>query len=45
MRSGARAACSARNPASLPGERPLVVADLNRRFEGWLPGYMAGAGQ
>ncbi|MCW5685649.1 MAG: phosphoribosylformylglycinamidine synthase subunit PurL [Pseudolabrys sp.] len=30
---------------SLPGERPLVVADLNRRFEGWLPGYMAGAGQ
>jgi len=30
---------------SLPGERPLAVADLNRRFEGWLPGYMAGAGQ
>lgn len=29
----------------LPGERPLAVADLNRRFEGWLPGYMAGAGQ
>jgi phosphoribosylformylglycinamidine synthase len=29
---------------SLPGERPLAVADLNRRFEGWLPGYMAGAG-
>ncbi len=28
---------------SLPGERPLAVADLNRRFEGWLPGYMAGA--
>ncbi|MGD9769368.1 MAG: phosphoribosylformylglycinamidine synthase subunit PurL, partial [Pseudolabrys sp.] len=30
---------------SLPGERPLAVTDLNRRFEGWLPGYMAGAGQ
>jgi phosphoribosylformylglycinamidine synthase len=26
----------------LPGERPLPVADLNNRFEAWLPAYMAG---
>jgi phosphoribosylformylglycinamidine synthase len=28
---------------SLAGERPLLVGDLKRRFEAWLPGYMAGA--
>jgi phosphoribosylformylglycinamidine synthase len=27
----------------IPGERPLAVAELNERFEGWLPRYMAGA--
>ena len=26
----------------LPGERPLPIADLNKRFEAWLPAYMAG---
>jgi phosphoribosylformylglycinamidine synthase len=26
----------------LPGERPLPIADLNNRFEAWLPAYMAG---
>jgi len=26
----------------LPGERPLPVSDLQRRFEAWLPAYMAG---
>jgi phosphoribosylformylglycinamidine synthase len=28
---------------SLSGERPLRVADLKRRFEAWLPAYMAGS--
>jgi phosphoribosylformylglycinamidine synthase subunit PurL len=28
---------------SLAGERPLVVSDLKRRFEAWLPAYMAGS--
>jgi phosphoribosylformylglycinamidine synthase len=28
---------------SIPGERPITVAALNERFEGWLPAYMAGA--
>ena len=27
---------------TLTGERPILVVDLNERFEGWLPGYMAG---
>ena len=27
---------------TLPGERPILVAKLRERFEGWLPGYMAG---
>jgi phosphoribosylformylglycinamidine synthase len=27
----------------LPGERPIAVAALAERFEGWLPAYMAGA--
>jgi phosphoribosylformylglycinamidine synthase len=26
----------------LPGERPILVATLLERFEGWLPQYMAG---
>jgi phosphoribosylformylglycinamidine synthase subunit PurL len=28
---------------SLAGERPLLVSDLKRRFEAWLPAYMAGS--
>ena len=27
----------------LPGERPLSVATLSDRFEGWFPNYMAGS--
>jgi phosphoribosylformylglycinamidine synthase len=27
---------------TLRGERPILVAKLRERFEGWLPGYMAG---
>jgi len=27
---------------ALDGERPLPVAELKKRFEGWLPAYMAG---
>ena len=27
---------------TLPGERPILIAALNERFEGWLPRYMAG---
>jgi phosphoribosylformylglycinamidine synthase len=26
----------------LPGERPILIKVLLERFEGWLPGYMAG---
>jgi phosphoribosylformylglycinamidine synthase len=26
----------------LPGERPILIKALLERFEGWLPGYMAG---
>ena len=26
----------------LPRERPILIATLVSRFEGWLPGYMAG---
>jgi phosphoribosylformylglycinamidine synthase subunit PurL len=28
---------------TLPDERPILVAELRERFEGWLPAYMAGA--
>jgi phosphoribosylformylglycinamidine synthase subunit PurL len=28
---------------TLQGERPILVAKLRERFEGWLPAYMAGA--
>jgi phosphoribosylformylglycinamidine synthase len=28
---------------AIAGERPLRVDDLKRRFEAWLPAYMAGA--
>ena len=28
---------------TLPDERPMLVANLRERFEGWLPSYMAGA--
>jgi phosphoribosylformylglycinamidine synthase len=27
----------------LPAERPILIATLVSRFEGWLPGYMAGS--
>ena len=27
---------------TLEGERPILVANLRERFEGWLPAYMAG---
>jgi phosphoribosylformylglycinamidine synthase len=27
---------------TLEGERPILVAKLRERFEGWLPDYMAG---
>ena len=27
---------------TLQGERPILVAKLRERFEGWLPAYMAG---
>ncbi len=27
---------------TLKGERPILVAKLRERFEGWLPGYMTG---
>ncbi len=27
---------------AVAGERPLPVHELKRRFEGWLPAYMAG---
>ena len=30
------------NALTLPGERPILIAALNERFEGWLPRYMAG---
>jgi phosphoribosylformylglycinamidine synthase len=29
---------------TLPGERPILLKALRERFEGWLPGYMAGQG-
>ncbi len=40
-RSGASARPAAR-ASLLPGEVPITVATLRERFEGWLPGYMAG---
>jgi phosphoribosylformylglycinamidine synthase len=27
---------------TLEGERPILIARLRERFEGWLPAYMAG---
>lgn len=29
------------NVLTLPGERPISIAKLRQRFEGWLPAYMA----
>jgi len=29
---------------AIADERPLLIAELARRFEGWLPAYMAGPG-
>jgi phosphoribosylformylglycinamidine synthase len=34
---------TAGNALILPPERPILVATLVSRFEGWLPAYMAGA--
>jgi phosphoribosylformylglycinamidine synthase subunit PurL len=34
---------TAGNALILPPERPILIATLVRRFEGWLPGYMAGS--
>ena len=28
---------------AIAGEPPVAVADLARRFEAWLPDYMAGS--
>jgi phosphoribosylformylglycinamidine synthase len=33
---------TAGNALILPPERPILIATLVNRFEGWLPGYMAG---
>jgi hypothetical protein len=30
------------NALTLPGERPLAIAELRGKFEAWLPAYMAG---
>jgi phosphoribosylformylglycinamidine synthase len=30
------------NALTLPDERPMLVANLRNRFEGWFPAYMAG---
>jgi hypothetical protein len=34
---------TAGNALILPAERPILIATLVSRFEGWLPGYMAGS--
>jgi phosphoribosylformylglycinamidine synthase len=34
---------TAGNALILPPERPILIATLVSRFEGWLPGYMAGS--
>lgn len=31
------------NVLTLPGERPISIAKLRQRFEGWLPAYMVGS--
>jgi phosphoribosylformylglycinamidine synthase len=31
------------NAIAIAGETPVAVEDLNRRFESWLPDYMAGS--
>jgi phosphoribosylformylglycinamidine synthase len=31
------------NVLTLPGERPISIAGMKERHEGWLPAYMAGA--
>jgi phosphoribosylformylglycinamidine (FGAM) synthase-like enzyme len=37
-----RLGSTAENALILPGERPILIASLVSRFEGWLPQYMAG---
>jgi phosphoribosylformylglycinamidine synthase len=34
---------TAGNALILPAERPILITTLVRRFEGWLPGFMAGS--
>jgi hypothetical protein len=29
------------NALTLPAQRPILIATLSERFEGWLPGYMS----
>jgi len=38
-----RIGSTAGNTLTLPGQRPIVLAALSERFEGFLPAYMAGA--
>jgi phosphoribosylformylglycinamidine synthase len=38
-----RIGSTAGNALMLPGQRPILLAKLNERFEGFLPAYMAGA--
>ena len=42
-RPGAPARFTGGDALTLQGERPILVAKLRERFEGWLPAYMAGA--
>ncbi len=37
-----RLGSTAGNALILPAERPILIVNLVRRFEGWLPQYMAG---
>jgi phosphoribosylformylglycinamidine synthase subunit PurL len=37
-----RIGSTAGNALTLPGEAPILLKQLNDRFEGWLPAYMAG---
>jgi phosphoribosylformylglycinamidine synthase len=40
--TAARIGTTGGDALTLPGERPLPIAALRKRFEGWLPAYMAG---
>ena len=41
--SGAQTRHRVRQGIAIAGEAPVAVADLDRRFESWLPDYMAGS--